>query len=548
MIIYQIFTRIFGNRNTTRKEWGTVAENGCGKMADIDARVLRRIHDMGVTHVWYTGVVRHATQTDYTAKGIPAQHAEIVKGRAGSPYAITDYYDVDPDLAVDVANRMEEWEQLIARTHAAGMKVIMDFVPNHVAREYHSICRPAGARDLGEGDDTGMNFSVHNNFYYCCGQALDLSRVTPNQTYQERPARATGNDHFDQRPGPNDWYETIKLNYGVDYCDAGGRSEHFDPVPDTWVQMRDILLFWAAKGIDGFRCDMAEMVPAPFWAYATAAVRAAHPSVIFVGEVYNPDLYRTYIDAGFDYLYDKVGMYDSMRDIICGHRWASDITTQWQRTDDIRTHMLYFLENHDEQRIASDYFAANPWRAFPAHMVCCLLQTNPYMLYAGQELGERGMDREGFSGWDGRTSIFDYWSVDSIRHGYFDLAKKTPEERQLMAAYRQVMRIAGREKAVTDGAMFDLMYVNTHFAEEQFAFIRKAGREMLLVAVNFSDLSVCREVTIPAHAFDFLNILAGTFTATELLTGVAKDFTLTPDGSIPVDIPDYGGVIYKFKF
>ena len=548
MIIYQIFTRIFGNRNTTRKEWGTVAENGCGKMADIDARVLRRIHDMGVTHVWYTGVVRHATQTDYTAKGIPAQHAEIVKGRAGSPYAITDYYDVDPDLAVDVANRMEEWEQLIARTHAAGMKVIMDFVPNHVAREYHSICRPAGVRDLGEGDDTGMNFSVHNNFYYCWGQALDLSRVTPNQTYQERPARATGNDHFDQRPGPNDWYETVKLNYGVDYCDAGGRSEHFDPVPDTWVQMRDILLFWAAKGIDGFRCDMAEMVPAPFWAYATAAVRAAHPSVIFVGEVYNPDLYRTYIDAGFDYLYDKVGMYDSMRDIISGHRWASDITTQWQRTDDIRTHMLYFLENHDEQRIASDYFAANPWRAFPAHMVCCLLQTNPYMLYAGQELGERGMDREGFSGWDGRTSIFDYWSVDSIRHGYFDLAKKTPEERQLMAAYRQVMRIAGREKAVTDGAMFDLMYVNTHFAEEQFAFIRKAGREMLLVAVNFSDLSVCREVTIPAHAFDFLNIPAGTFTATELLTGVAKDFTLTPDGSIPVDIPDYGGVIYKFKF
>lgn len=548
MIIYQIFTRIFGNRNTTRKEWGTVAENGSGKMADIDARVLRRIHDMGVTHVWYTGIVRHATQTDYTAKGIPAQHAEIVKGRAGSPYAITDYYDVDPDLAVCVPNRMEEWEALIARTHAAGMKVIMDFVPNHVAREYHSICCPAGVRDLGEGDDTGMNFSVHNNFYYCWGQPLDLSRVTPHQTYQECPARATGNDHFDQRPGPNDWYETVKLNYGIDYCDAGGRSEHFDPVPDTWVQMRDILLFWASKGVDGFRCDMAEMVPAPFWAYATAAVRAAHPSVIFVGEVYTPDLYRTYIAAGFDYLYDKVGMYDSMRDIICGRRWASDITAQWQRTDDIRTHMLYFLENHDEQRIASDYFATNPWRAFPAHMVCCLLQANPYMLYAGQELGERGMDREGFSGWDGRTSIFDYWSVDSIRHGYFDLARKTPEERRLMAAYRQVMRIAGREKAVTDGAMFDLMYVNTHFAEEQFAFLRKAGREMLLVAVNFSDLSVCREVTIPAHAFDFLGIPVGTFAAMELLTGVAKDFTLAPDSSIPVDIPDYGGVIYKFKF
>ena len=277
MIVYQIFTRLFGNRNTTRKEWGSVAENGSGKMNDIDAQVLKRIKAMGVTHVWFTGVLRHASQTDYTAYGIPAQNAEVVKGRAGSPYAITDYYDIDPDLAVDVDKRMQEWESLIARTHKAGMKVIMDFVPNHVARQYHSVCKPKGVRDFGEDDDVNMHFSTRNNFYYCWGQPLDLGDVIDSQTYYEAPARATGNDRFDNRPGRNDWYETVKLNYGVDYCDAGGRSEHFDPIPDTWTKMTDILMYWAGKGVDGFRCDMAEMVPAAFWAYATKVVKTAYP-------------------------------------------------------------------------------------------------------------------------------------------------------------------------------------------------------------------------------------------------------------------------------
>lgn len=306
MIVYQIFTRLFGNRNTTRKEWGTIAENGCGKMNGFDATVLKRIKSLGVTHVWYTGVLRHATQTGYTAYGIPSQHAEVVKGRAGSPYAITDYYDVDPDLAEDVAHRMQEWEALIARTHAAGMKVIMDFVPNHVAREYQSVCKPIGVKDLGEDDDTTMAFSSNNNFYYCWGCPLDLSQIAPKAVYEERPARATGNDRFDNCPSVNDWYETVKLNYGIDYCDAGGRSEHFDPIPDTWRKMTDILLFWAAKGVDGFRCDMAEMVPPAFWSYATSEVKRVFPEVIFIGEVYDPRQYRTYIASGYDFLYDKV--------------------------------------------------------------------------------------------------------------------------------------------------------------------------------------------------------------------------------------------------
>ncbi|MGM9700777.1 MAG: alpha-amylase family glycosyl hydrolase [Prevotella sp.] len=547
MIVYQIFTRLFGNRNTTRKEWGTIAENGCGKMNGFDATVLKRIKSLGVTHVWYTGILRHATQTDYNAYGIPSQHAEVVKGCAGSPYAITDYYDVDPDLAEDVAHRMQEWEALIARTHAAGMKVIMDFVPNHVAREYRSVCKPAGVKDLGEDDDTAMAFSANNNFYYCWGCPLDLSQIAPKAVYEECPARATGNDRFDNCPSVNDWYETVKLNYGIDYCDAGGRSEHFDPMPDTWRKMTDILLFWAAKGVDGFRCDMAEMVPPAFWSYATSEVKRAFPDVIFIGEVYEPRQYRTYIASGYDFLYDKVGMYDCLRAVVCGNRCASDITSQWQQTDDIRGHMLYFLENHDEQRIASDFFAGDAKKGIPAHIVSCLLNNNPYMLYAGQELGERGMEKEGFSGRDGRTTIFDYWSLDSVQHGYFDLRRRTASEKTLFAAYQQVMHVAETEKAAKEGRTFDLMYVNPHLAEKQFAFIREVSGELLFVVANFSDEEVNCKVRIPAHAFDYLSLNEQELEGVELLHGGRQSFSLKRDGDLVLKVPANGGVVYKLK-
>ena len=329
MQIYQIFTRLFGNQNMTRTPHGTLEENGVGKMNDITTTVLNRIHDMGVTHVWFTGIVRHATTTDYSTYGIPHQHPAIVKGKSGSPYAITDYYDVDPDLAVQVPKRMDEFEALVKRTHKAGMKVIIDFVPNHVARQYHSICKPQGVRDLGENDDVNKHFDIHNNFYYCPGYpfepAIDLCKDA-SEPYREYPAKCTGNDCFNASPSANDWYETVKLNYGIDYTDAGGCSEHFDPMPDTWQQMTDILLFWASKGVDGFRCDMAEMVPTAFWQYAIGKLKATYPHVMIIGEVYNPTLYRAYIASGFDYLYDKVGMYDCLRDIVCGKRPAHHIT------------------------------------------------------------------------------------------------------------------------------------------------------------------------------------------------------------------------------
>ncbi len=545
VLIYQVFTRLFGNRNVNRVANGTIAENGCGKLNDFTPKVLKDIAAMGITHVWYTGIIRHATQTDYTAYGIPRQHPAVVKGKAGSPYAITDYYDIDPDLAVDVKQRMQEFEQLVARSHEAGLKVIIDFVPNHVARQYQSVCKPKKVKDLGETDNPAMGFDPQNNFYYCPGQRFDPYfdlYQGEKEPYLEEPAKATGNDHFDNAPGKNDWYETVKLNYGVDYY-AGGVG-YFDPLPDTWKKMTDILLFWAKKGIDGFRCDMAEMVPAEFWAYATAIVKKKYKDIMFIGEVYNPSEYRHYLASGFDWLYDKVGMYDTMRAVICRQAPTSAITNAWQYTDDIRDHMLYFLENHDEQRIASDFFAADAKKGVPAMIASVLMQQNPFMLYAGEEYGERGMDREGFSGNDGRTTIFDYWSVDTLCRAAQN--KLTDDEQQLFDIHKKTMLLARKEKAVSEGIFFDLMYVNQHM-ERQYAFLRYVEGELLLVAVNFDDRDVVADIHIPAHAFDYLGMKEKMVIATDLLTRERLAMALHKDRGVRMEIAARSGRVWKMK-
>ena len=534
IIIYQIFTRLYGNRCQTRKPFGTIEENGCGKLNDFTPTVLKQIRDMGVSHVWYTGVIRHATMTDYSKYGIPRQHPAVVKGRAGSPYAITDYYDIDPDLAVDVTKRMEEFEKLVSRTHKAGLKVIIDFVPNHVARQYKSICKPAGVKDLGEDDDTNVGFDPKkNNFYYCPGEQFrpyfDLYHGE-KEPYTEIPAKATGNDCFHNAPGMNDWYETVKLNYGKDY---NGTWSMLTEQCSTWHKMLDILLFWAGKGVDAFRCDMAEMVPAEFWAWATAKVRQQYPDIRFIGEVYNPNEYRRYIASGFDYLYDKVGMYDAMRDVVCHRRNTDAITWAWQQTDDIRDHMLYFLENHDEQRIASDFFAGSGEKGVPALVVNALMQKNPFMLYAGQEWGERGMDKEGFSGCDGRTTIFDYWSFEK----HFD---------PLTLIYNKVLGIARTEKAVAEGQMFDVMYANKQYYR-QYAFLRKAGKDILLVVANFDDAPLNMQLTIPDHAFNYLEMMEKAYDAVDLMTGKARKLVLMRDQAIQVALPARGAVVLKVK-
>lgn len=553
IIIYQVFTRLFGNKTVSLQVNGNIQENGCGKMADFTAKALNEIKNLGATHIWYTGIIEHATQTDYSSYGILPDHPAVVKGKAGSPYAIKDYYDVDPDLAVKVEHRMKEFENLVNRTHKAGLKMIIDFVPNHVARQYHSDQKPEGVEDLGARDNKGMGFDPQNNFYYIPNEPLHLDNLNVSpKDYLENPAKATGNDVFSAWPGQNDWYETIKLNYGVDYCN--GRTCCFDPIPDTWKKMLDILCFWATKGIDGFRCDMAEMVPVEFWGWAIPQVKALHPSIIFIAEVYNPAEYRNYIHKGhFDYLYDKVRLYDTLRAVSCGYTSAGNITSCWQQVNDIQAHMLNFLENHDEQRIASDFFAGNARKGKAPLLVSACMRSNPMMIYFGQEFGEKGMDQEGFSGRDGRTTIFDYWSVDTIRRwrkGSLSMKYMTTEEKELYDFYQKVLTLCNKEKALSEGDFYDLMYVQAphHFdVYNCYAFLRRYKNTLLLVVANFSNSKQNLSVCIPAHVFEFYEIkpLEGCI-GKELISGNKEKINILPDAHINLEIPAYGGCIWKF--
>lgn len=556
MIIYQVFTRLFGNNEVNNVYNGSLQENGCGKMDDFTNKALHEIKKLGATHIWYTGVIAHASQTDYSAYNIPRNHPSVVKGKAGSPYAIRDYYDIDPDLAVNVDHRMKEFEALVKRTHSNGLKVIIDFVPNHVARQYHSIAKPAGVKDLGEDDDNAKAFDVNNNFYYIPGTRLEGEIDFYNEqagTYEEMPAKATGNNRFDAYPNKTDWYETVKLNYGVDYM--GNTGNHFSPIPDTWNKMKDILLFWASKGIDGFRCDMAEMVPCEFWGWVIPQVKKLYPELIFIAEVYNPNEYRNYIFNGhFDYLYDKVGLYDTLRAVVCGYGSATAITNCWQSVNDIQSHMLNFLENHDEQRIASDFFAGDARKALPALLVSACMNTNPMMIYFGQELGEEGMDSEGFSGRDGRTTIFDYWSVDSIRrwcnHGRYNLHLLNDQEKELRRFYYHVLNLCNEEKAISQGEFFDLMYANQGNwlmnEHRQFAFLRKHANEVLLILVNFDEMPMPVSVNVPRHAFEYLQMPESeSVQAVDLLTGEKETISFTSEKPVAVELPGWGGKILK---
>ena len=523
IVVYQIYTRLFGNLNSTNKFYGTRDENGVGKFNDITSTALQELKKFGITHAWYTGVIEHATMTDYSAYGIPKDNPYVVKGIAGSPYAIKDYYDVDPDLAVDVRHRMAEFEALIKRSHEADLKVIIDFVPNHVARQYKSDMKPEGVKDFGQEDHENEAFNPQNNFYYLPHRKFvvpDNVPIPPRIStfpYEEFPAKATGNDVFSAKPSINDWFETIKLNYGVDYLN--GRTRHFEPTPSTWLKMRDILLYWAAKGVDGFRCDMAEMVPFEFWGWVIPEVKKVYPKTIFIAEIYNPAEYRNYLFNGkFDYLYDKVGLYDSLRRLMEGHGHTGDITRVWQQeSGDFANRMLRFLENHDEQRIASKYFAKNPFYAIPAMVVSATLHGGPLMLYFGQEVGVNPTLAEGFSGEDGRTTMFDYWGVPEfqawVNDGKFDGGKLNDDQKKLRQFYADLLHLVHTSEAIQKGHFYDLQYANNggqssgYNDAKMYTYLRHTDQQKLLIVCNF-DLYNGTQTTIniPAHAWETMGL------------------------------------------
>lgn len=552
-IIYQMIPRLFANSCATCLPNGTIEQNGSGKLNDITADTLKAIKSLGVTHLWYTGIIEHAHVTDYTTKGIERHNPYIVKGKAGSPYAITDYYDVDPDLAVNVENRMGEFESLVKRTHRAGMRVIIDFVPNHVARQYHSDVKPVGIEDFGQNDDQNMFFSPRNDFYYITRQqfAPSINLGQGEDAYIEFPAKASGNDCFTAFPNENDWYETVKLNYGVD--PANGET-HFNPIPPVWFKMLHILRYWAAKGIDGFRCDMAHMVPVEFWHWAITNVKQQYPDIIFIAEIYDLNLYRRYIyDGKFDLLYDKVNLYDTLRGIQTMNYSAANLTSTWQTVEGISERMLNFLENHDEQRFASPQYAGDALKVVPSLVVSSMINKGPFMIYMGQELGEPATDAEGFSGRDGRTTIFDYWSVSTIRR-WFNGGKPSESmlsdsERHLRNIYAKILTLCNTECAISQGAFFDVMYVNYNNPgvnpHRDYIFLRSYKDTTLIIAANFADHSTELHINMPRHAFEMLDLPEGEALMTELLTGISETKAFASDREFVTYVPRNGAVIWR---
>lgn len=511
-IVYQLFVRLFGNKCTRFNYNGTRDENGCGKFSDIDDTALNALKAMHYSHIWYTGIIAHASLSSYTEYGIQDSHPQITKGLAGSPYAIRDYYDVDPDLCNNPRNRMSEFDGLINRTHNHGLKAIIDFVPNHVARQYKSISKPPGVIDFGETDDTSQHFHPQNNFYYYPNQGLEIQGdfSETGNTYHEIPAKATGNDKFTPYPDKNDWYETIKLNYGVDYQNK--RANHFEPIPSTWKKMLDILLFWASKGVDGFRCDMAEMVPVAFWNWVIKKVKEQFPEIIFIAEIYQPWEYNSYISyGGFDYLYDKMGLYDTLRRIIQNGNSTHEISSVWQSLNGLDDYMLRFMENHDEQRLASNYFAGNAQKGIPAMAISALMNSGPIMVYNGQEDGENATGAIGFSGDDGRTSIFDYCSMPEhqnwMNNGLWDGASLNNFQKKNRNAYQSILRIASHYPCFSEGSFYDLMYVNPE-THKQYAFLRYSDENRFLVIASFSEYGTNVQLKIPLHAIGEMHIEA----------------------------------------
>lgn len=509
IVIYQILVRLFGNNKSAQIPDGSLEENGVGKFSDINDDALSSLFELGITHIWYTGIIEHAVLTDYRKYGIFLDYAEVVKGKAGSPYAIKDYYDVDPDLAVKVEQRMQEFESLVQRTHNHQLKVIIDFVPNHLARIYHSDVKPEKVQDFGENDDPTLDFSPDNNFYYLPGEIFQAPKgyfTPPGKTnpsidevqhFYEIPAKVTGNNVFKAEPKATDWYDTVKLNYGVDLIHGG--IKHFDPIPDTWIKMRDILLFWASKGVDGFRCDMAEMIPVEFWEWVIPQLKAYRNDILFIAEIYKPDRYRTLISRGkFDFLYDKATHYETLRSIIEKKGNSRNISKIWRSLYGINHRMLRFLENHDEQRIASPFFAGDPFKGLPAVMISCFLFNGPVMIYFGQEVGESAVGMAGFSGDDGRTSIFDYSSVPSLQrwmnNGKFDGGRLNLQELKLRKLYHQILNISKSHPAVHSNYFFDLHDYNISLGNEHndyiYYFLRFTHTETLLIVVNFSDQKI----------------------------------------------------------
>jgi len=582
-VVYQVFTRLFGNKNTTNKPWGTIEENGVGKFNDFTDKALQEIKKLGVTYIWYTGVPHHDVIRDYTKYGISNDDPDVVKGRAGSPYAVKDYYNVNPDLAVDPSKRLEEFEALIARTHKNGLKVIIDIVPNHIARNYHSLSNPKGVRDFGADDDTSVEYARDNNFYYIPGKAFEVPTSTIYQPlngeknplidgkFNEFPAKWTGNGSREAKPDINDWYETVKVNYGIkpdgskdfpelpEGFDKKDCKAHYEfwkdkDLPSSWKKFRDIALYWTAKGVDGFRFDMAEMVPYEFWSYMNSAIKLKNPKAFLLAEVYNPKEYRNYINLGkMDYLYDKVETYDHLKAVIQGKTMPDALSDIQNNMIDIEHHMLHFLDNHDEQRLASPEFAGTPEKGKPMMVVSATISSSPTMIYFGQEVGEDGKENAGF-GTHSRTSIFDYVGVPHhqrwMNGGKFDGGQLSKSQKDLRDFYKRLLNFTLNSEALM-GKFKEIQTINRNetidYDPGMYSYVRWTAKEKLIVVVNFSWVTTSHfDLKVPADVIKTWNINDGLYDVTDQLYGSKAQLkVIDGKGVIQLSIKPSESFIFK---
>lgn len=582
-VVYQVFTRLFGNKKTTNKPWGTIEENGVGKFNDFTDTALQEIKKLGVTHIWYTGVPHHDVIRDYTKYGISNDDPDVVKGRAGSPYAVKDYYNVNPDLAVDPAKRLEEFEALISRTHKQRLKVIIDIVPNHIARNYKGLTNPKGVKDFGANDDTSVEYARNNNFYYIPNTPFEVPTSPdykplngePNPLsdgkFSEFPAKWTGNGSRMAKPDINDWYETVKVNYGVrpdgtkdfpelpDGYDEKDYAAHFafwkdKDVPDSWKKFRDIALYWIEKGVDGFRYDMAEMVPYEFWSYMNSSIKMKNPKAFLLAEVYNPKEYRNYIKLGkMDYLYDKVETYDHLKAVIKGNALPDALSDIQNNMSDIEHHMLHFLDNHDEQRLASPEFAGTPEKGKPLMVVSATISSSPTMIYFGQEVGEPGNEDAGF-GKRSRTSIFDYIGVPHhqrwMNGGKFDGGQLSNNEKALRDFYSRLLNFTLNSSAML-GKFQEIQSVNRketqNYDQGLYSFVRYSDDEKLIVIANFSWVTSSRiDLIVPEDVILAWKLTDGSYTVKDQLYGSSTVLkVVNGKGTIHLNIKPSESFIFK---
>ncbi|NOQ91098.1 MAG: alpha-amylase [Flavobacteriaceae bacterium] len=586
-VIYQVFTRLFGNENTTNKPWGTIEENGVGKFNDFTDKALQEIKGLGITHIWYTGILHHATITDYTKYGISNDDPDIVKGRAGSPYAVKDYYQVDPDLAVDPEKRLEEFEQLIGRTHKTGMKVVIDIIPNHIARAYEGKNNPEGVSDFGAQDDKTVTYKKNNNFYYVVGENFKApfwqnnylplggeKNALADGKFEEIPAKWTGNGSRLAQPDFYDWYETVKINYGVkpdgskdfdslpEGFDKKGVEDHVafwkdKDIPDSWIKFKNIALFWLEKGVDGLRFDMAEMVPVEFWSYMNSTIKLKYPNAFLLAEVYNPAMYRDYIHLGkMDYLYDKVALYDTIKHVMQGHGLTDNLPQIQTDLADIEHNMIHFLENHDEQRIASPDFAGSAEKGKPAMVVSTTISTAPTLIYFAQEVGEPGKENAGF-GTATRTSIFDYVGVPNhqrwMNNKQFDGGQLSDKEKNLRNFYKRLLNFTINSSAL----MGDYVEIHNYNRENSdnynhrvFSFVRWSENEKLIIVTNFDgEETYAFDLKIPKTVINAWNLKEGKYQVSNQLYGEISQELMVENGIgiIKIKLAPLESLILKLK-